>query len=337
MDRARMRAIRHRYRDPLDQVWIETARRIGLALARSREVNASTDGAGTLVLGAPDTLDADDCLAQMIFHELCHSLVEGEGSFGRPDWGLDNQSARDEVREQACLRTQAALAGRHGLRQVLAPTTDHRSFYDALPPAPLAERGEASVVLAIRAVGRAGKPPWGPHLEAALAATAAIAAATAPFDRDGDSLLGSISPAPPGHPGGLPAGATGRCGDCAWRDAAGLCLQAAAPVDAGWPGCERFEPPVDCATCGACCREGYDSVTVDADDPVVRRRPELIVERPTYLEVRRAGPRCAALAGGGGGSPFACVIYDDRPRCCRELEAGGEHCLTARRRVGLSL
>ena len=36
-------------------------------------------------------------------------------------------------------------------------------------------------------------------------------------------------------------------------------------------------------------------------------------------------------------SRFFCVIYDDRPRTCREFTLGSEHCLTARRRVGLSL
>jgi hypothetical protein len=34
---------------------------------------------------------------------------------------------------------------------------------------------------------------------------------------------------------------------------------------------------------------------------------------------------------------FHCVIYDDRPRTCRDFTLGSEHCLTARRRVGLTL
>jgi Fe-S-cluster containining protein len=32
-----------------------------------------------------------------------------------------------------------------------------------------------------------------------------------------------------------------------------------------------------------------------------------------------------------------CVIYDDRPRTCREFTLGSAHCLSARRKVGLSL
>jgi len=44
--------------------------------------------------------------------------------------------------------------------------------------------------------------------------------------------------------------------------------------------------------------------------------------------------RCAALHGDGHDATFHCVIYEDRPRACRELEAGSDNCLFARRRVG---
>lgn len=178
----------HRYVDPLDAVWLAAARRVGLRVERAPEVHAATDGRGTLVIGTPETLDSDDCLAQMIFHELCHSLVQGRASFEAADWGLDNESDRDLVREHACLRLQAALAARHGLRRVLAPTTDHRAFYDALGDDPLAPSGDPSVVLAREALARAAEPPWAPHLEAALRATGAIArlAGDAVADRDDD-------------------------------------------------------------------------------------------------------------------------------------------------------
>jgi hypothetical protein len=184
------RQVRHRYVDPLDQVWLATARRIGLRIERSGEVYASTDGSGTLRLGVHATLDADDCLAQMIFHELCHALVEGPGSFARPDWGLDNTGARDVAREHACLRTQAALAGRHGLRALLGPTTDFREYYDRLSEDPLAaaagtpDGADPSLALARAAVRRAEGAPWAPHLDAALRATAAIALLVAPFAGD---------------------------------------------------------------------------------------------------------------------------------------------------------
>ncbi|NLY95693.1 MAG: YkgJ family cysteine cluster protein, partial [Myxococcales bacterium] len=69
-----MRTPRHAYVDPLDAIWLAVARAFGLRVERSDEVYASTDGEGTLTLGTRETLDPDDCLAQMIFHELCHAL-----------------------------------------------------------------------------------------------------------------------------------------------------------------------------------------------------------------------------------------------------------------------
>jgi len=94
-----VRRVTRRYDDPLDRVWLTAAERVGLRVRRSADAFASTDGRGTLIIGSADTLDPDDCLAQMIFHELCHSLVQGPESFAHPDWGLDNEGARDLVRD----------------------------------------------------------------------------------------------------------------------------------------------------------------------------------------------------------------------------------------------
>jgi hypothetical protein len=172
------RPITHRYVDPLDVVWLAAAQRMGFRVVRAEDVYAASDGRGTIHIGAPDTLDPDDCLAQMIFHELCHSLVEGAGALDRPDWGLDNVSPGGAEREHACLRLQAHLAEAHGLRQVLAPTTEFRAYYDGLGE-PLAPSTDPSAQLARRALARVDVPPWGPHLGRALEATAAIVDATA--------------------------------------------------------------------------------------------------------------------------------------------------------------
>ena len=159
-------------------------------------------------------------------------------------------------------------------------------------------------------------------------------------------MLWADRTAPPApHPTGLPAGAAGAtCGDCAWRfeqRGAARCRQADAKIDDAWPACERFERALDCQTCGACCRAAYHSVEVSRRDPAVKARPDYIVDRGTYLEVRRAGDRCAALCGGTfegeHATRYHCAIYDDRPRTCRDFTLGSAHCLTARRRVGLSL
>jgi Putative zinc- or iron-chelating domain len=346
------REVTHRYVDPLAQVWLTAARRIGLRIVRSPDVYAATDGNGTLAIGTDATLDPDDCLAQMIFHELCHSLVEGEQAFERPDWGMDNTAPGHDWREHACQRVQWVLAGRHGLRAVFAPTTDFRAFWDQLAGDILADRADLSVQAAITALGRVGRPPWAPALEQALAATAQIAAATARFatpepaaSPDGKRSLWLEVVAPPApHPTGLPARAAGAteatCGDCAWRTNT-RCRQASAKLDPAWPACERFEAALDCQTCGACCRAAYHSVEVSRRDPMVKAQPAMVVDRGRYLEVRRNGDRCAALEGGliehGTTTRYHCTIYDDRPRTCRDFTLGSAHCLTARRRVGLSL
>ncbi len=329
------RPITHRYVDPLSQIWLRCAERVGLRVVRSPDAYASTDGAGTMVIGADDTLDPDDSLAQMIFHELCHSLIQGEDSFAVRDWGLDNESLRDVWRENACLRLQAVLAGRHGLRRLFAPTTDSRTaFWDHLPADPLADRTSVEVQHALLGLARAEKPPWAPALGEALAATATLAALASP-GAPADSLWSVVDPVPAPHPTGLPGGvADGRtCGTCAWNGK--RCLQAKQKVDPAWPGCERWEPSLDCQTCGACCRAAYHAVEVGRRDPAVKKQPDFIVDLGTRLELRRAGDRCAALEGDTT-TRFRCVIYDDRPRTCRDFTLGSEHCLTARRRVGLS-
>lgn len=167
------RPIVQRYLDPLEAIWRVAAQRIGLRVERTADVFAASDGAGTLWIGTRETLDADDSVAQIVLHELCHALVEGEASLGRPDWGLDNRTARDTPREHACLRVQAHLAAGHGLRAFLAPTTEHRPYYDALPADPLAG-DEPAAGAAHAAADRAERPPFAPHLAEALAATAAI-------------------------------------------------------------------------------------------------------------------------------------------------------------------
>ncbi len=72
---------------------------------------------------------------------------------------------------------------------------------------------------------------------------------------------------------------------------------------------------------------------------MVKKQPAYVVDRTTYLEVIRNGDRCGALDGGEPDGDrvtrYACKIYDDRPRTCREFTLGSAHCLTARRRVGL--
>jgi len=190
------RPIAARYLDPLSLVWLATARRLGLTVRRNPTVYAATDGAGLLELGPVDTLDPDDCDAQMIFHELCHWITNGADSVRVPDWGCAIEG--EEIwRERATLRVQRALALAHGLEGLLAPTTDHRVYYDRLSEGgavPGYEDEPRAMALAEEALARAGGPPWGRVLQEALAATARMRALVEPFlatyasDRPEDAL-----------------------------------------------------------------------------------------------------------------------------------------------------
>lgn len=359
----------HRYEDPLNSIWTRCANQLGFTIKRTEAAYASTDGKGTLLIAVDSMLDPDDCLAQMIFHELCHALVEGEEGEKREDWGLGTIGKGDPWREHACLRLQAYLAAAHGLRNFFAPTTDYRvSFWNHLPENPFAApeeqggRREKSCIAARQAAQRAASARWHGPLTEALKATAAIGSILTVTERPADpnpasqteqenrlpTLWSELQKAPPTHPAGHATLASWHpdkiCEDCAWshtfrgglrcRHTEGIKLKEKTPA------CTRYEPKVElnCQTCGACCREAYDSVEISEKERVNRRHPELVIIQETYRKLRRTGNRCAALGGGNTPQePYACQIYEDRPATCRQFTEGSAHCLTARRKVGLSL
>lgn len=362
-----LRVPHHHYEDPLSVIWIHCAKSIGFKIQRTEEVYASTDGLGTLWLATHDQFDPDDHLGQIIFHELCHALVEGEAGEKKMDWGLDNTRMGTPWREHAALRLQAHLSQPWGLRNFMAPTTDFRvTFWNQLPedpfeaPEAVGGRLESSVVAARKAAQRARHPRFRVPLEEAFKATQRIGEILKPLSlrtppvskrSDSDALMPLWStPVSPlaMHPSGyeyLPGHDNPhRCNECAWhllvrgtlrcrhRPRRKLSLEVMA--------CRGFEPghALDCQTCGACCREAYDSVEISRNDPIHQTHPELVVVRPSHYKLLREGQRCAALEGGQNLSErYRCRIYADRPGTCRDFEAGGPHCLEARRRVGLTL
>ena len=321
----------------LDAIWIDAAARLGVPVLRGGDAYVHYDGV-QLHICTDEHLDADDTVAQLVLHELCHALVQGP-RFGKTrDWGLDNTHNEDVWREIAAVRLQAHLAGAYALRSRLFPTTVVRRFFESLPADAFARNDHSdlvssadgndhSVPLARAAARRAAKEPWAGILDEALRASAAAV---------GVELH---------RASGLPLSPSGRaCGKCAWRSEGGVCLVGGSKrVRPDERACARWETALDCLTCGACCRDAYDSVTVAPRDLVRHRHPALVMERGSYRELARAQvsdeageeSRCAALAGPSGGD-WRCTIYEDRPRTCREFTAGSRHCLTARRRVGLS-
>lgn len=339
------RTIDSRYDDPLDLIWLHCARALGFRVERSDQVYASFDGDKTITLSTREHFDADDSLAQLVFHELCHALVAGPRR-ARADWGMENVDERDLIAEHACHRVQAALADRHGLRALLAVTTDHRSYWDSLPVDPLALGSDPAIPLARDAFQRARSESFWQPLERALAETARLAEIVRGTLGDAQSLWHRSVPV---HRSGFPVDVHSRatCGDCGFSFALGQKLacrktralpeQRGKLVSAEERACVRFEPKLDqeaCFACGACCREGFDRVDVRAKDLIKRARPDLVSVDGYGAHLARPGGKCVALSEQG--RKYLCQVYSERPRACAEFEIAGDACLTARRRVGLS-
>ena len=192
------RPIHSRYTDPLELVWLATARRLGLVVRRDESIFSMTDGTGLLALGPRHALDPDDTLAQMVFHELCHWITNGLDSYDDRDWDFPLDDI-DDLREYACQRMQAALADEHGLRRFFGPTGMFREYYDKVPADPFAPLDssprEAWICAdARRAYADARGAPWEAPLQAALQATAALHSVVHGFldayqtEIDGDAL-----------------------------------------------------------------------------------------------------------------------------------------------------
>jgi hypothetical protein len=353
------RNIQASYQDPADVIWLQAASALGITVVRSAAAYAAWDGQGTLTLANTGHLDPDDCLAQMIFHEVCHLLVSGEAARAQPDWGLDNTSPKDLVYEYATNRLQAALAQGYGLRTFMAVTTQWRAYYDALPHDPLASGTDPAIALAQAGLQRARGAPYRAVLHAALSATAALADTLRPV-ASAESLWRHTQGL---HPTGfrLHADPVRHCNTCAWavvRRSGDIECRQTRPgsmpmhyslvekIQAKRPArlaptqqaCEHHEPTLsqqDCFSCGACCHRGFDVVEVKADERFAKRHPELIEVRSAerYVVPRPQG-RCVALTGTGNTEdPFLCCHYDERPRSCRSFELGGDACLVARQRT----
>ena len=360
------RSVTDQYEDPVDLIWIRAANDLGLTIHRSADAFAAYDGKGTLTIAEASHFDADDCLAQMIFHEICHWLVAGKRGNLLEDWGLSNIDDRDLVYEYAAHRVQAALSDPYGLRNLMAVTTDWRPYWDALPNNPLLGDDDPAIPIAREAFYLAKSEPFQSVLNRSLAATATIADAVRGVA--GEGSLWKLTQ-PRHRLGSLLSTSNQNCGSCAWAvcsvesnlaneeksEVSAIiesqhsltCRQHKEPgkpapaIAADEQACERWEPSFDeqeCGSCGACCREGFDVLTVTDGDPFRKLHPELVQLRDDGLHcVPRPDGVCVALDGNGDpASPYRCRVYDTRPENCGDFEVAGDACMLARRRVGLS-
>ena len=205
---------------------------------------------------------------------------------------------------------------------------------------------DPAIAIAQEAFHRSLMPPFDSVLTRSLTATAAIADIVR--DVTQPSSLWSVTR--PRHRLGslLSRSEDLRCGSCAWAVSGKSdmgCHQhkepekAAPTVHTDEQACERWEKKFDiedCGECGACCREGFDLLSVSDHDPFLKLHPELVQLHNGENCVPRPAGVCVALDGDGVVTPYRCRHYASRPKNCADFEVGGDACLLARRRNGLS-
>jgi Fe-S-cluster containining protein len=107
------------------------------------------------------------------------------------------------------------------------------------------------------------------------------------------------------------------------------------------PGVEP--QPLDCRSCGVCCRQASDGrILVPAADIVRwrRRGRDDLADALVPGHFSELGfpnkPDGSCIHLGAPGHSNDCSIYPDRPSTCREFEPGSWQCLEFRREAGLS-
>ena len=103
-----------------------------------------------------------------------------------------------------------------------------------------------------------------------------------------------------------------------------------------------LDAPLDCLTCGACCREGSDGRILVPEQDIVRWRrtgrgdiADGLVEGHFSEMAFPATAEGACIYLGAEAGPNACAIYPIRGTTCREFEAGSAQCLSYRRARGI--
>lgn len=101
------------------------------------------------------------------------------------------------------------------------------------------------------------------------------------------------------------------------------------------------DPIPECMTCGACCAS-FVCVDLEPDNPISSEdcwdisKPgecgEFVVDR--FIKRKDVDFSCTAL-NGKIGEDVSCRVYENRPRMCRQFEAGSDRCRAVRRAYGI--
>jgi len=116
----------------------------------------------------------------------------------------------------------------------------------------------------------------------------------------------------------------------------------------------KKKPVLDCQACGACCVGNLDyGYLVDLEPEDIKRlspyyrRTHVVYPSPILIACGSDGNAklatrvgfpgqfpCVAFRGRVGW-PCHCVIYDKRPKICKDFPVGSEYCLEARKQEGI--
>lgn len=338
------------YIDPLEYIWRRAAKQFGFNVERSKDVYASNNGRGIIYIAENQYLDPEDSMAQMILHELCHGLVQGESKVYELDWGFGKEGQTEEEEtawEHAALRLQAALLQQHGLRDIFIPTTPFRSYYQNLGANPLSNLDDCAPFLQ-KGIALANRAPYRIILNEALNASYQMISVlqSMTYKSTATHFLWDGFELPKCHATGrmeLSAWFNKKCLDCVWfnDDFCQKNTDAPQKILGTFNACSQFEQQqLDCQSCAACCC-AFDQIPISDLEFVhlSRLNPKIVTSLPDYtgMTYNKSLPSCAALAHSSDRQRWHCTIYEERPLTCQDVEKYGPACLFARQKQGFTL
>jgi len=97
---------------------------------------------------------------------------------------------------------------------------------------------------------------------------------------------------------------------------------------------KEHEPCLDCGACCASYRVSFYWAEADANGIADSMIQALTPVYSCLAGTNQANPHCQALMGEVG-KGVKCIMYEQRPSPCREVQAGDDKCQKARARHGL--
>ena len=343
---ARMpRQLTHRYADPVDEIWLAAAKRLGLEVRRSDGAYAAYDGQGVLTLAERKRLRRRRLAGAADLPRALPRAGRGRARcvarLGPVQHRRPRSRARARVPPRCRPRSARAMACATSSRS--PPITARTGTRCPAIRSRRRRRGDPAIELARAAWQRARRGRVGETLHAALAATrrslggAAVRGAGLAVAHDSAAAPQRLPAAARrvaalrrlrlAVPGGGQAGRAALPHDARRRRPTGRARRARATV-----ACERFEPQ---ARRGRMCELRRVLPRRFRSRARARARTDGATPSTTLADATPRFARAAArrvvasrsMATARPTRPYRCRVYADRPRACAEFELAGDACL----------